>query len=340
MAESSGSTTARLAVATGGVGGAGGTDAPYIRTIEWNMMNKTKFFPLSMLSSFSVRCCLFPLTVIKTQLQVQHKSDVYKGMVDCAMKIYKSEGVPGLYRGFWISSVQIVSGVFYISTYEGVRHVLNDLGAGHRMKALAGGGCASLVGQTIIVPFDVISQHAMVLGMSAHAGAKGDINPLGIKSWPGRSRLHISMDIGREIMRRDGFRGFYRGYTASLMAYVPNSAMWWAFYHLYQDELFRICPVWVSHLFIQCVAGSLGGFTTTILTNPLDIVRARLQVHRLDSMSVAFRELWQEEKLNCFFKGLSARLVQSAAFSFSIILGYETIKRIAVDEQYKHQIRW
>jgi len=47
---------------------------------------------------------------------------------------------------------------------------------------------------------------------------------------------------------------------------------------LFADELFRICPVWVSHLLIQCVAGSLGGFTTTILTNPLDIVRARLQV--------------------------------------------------------------
>jgi len=237
MAESTSASTSRLAVAPTGGGGAVGADgSPYIRTIEWDMMNKTKFFPLSMLSSFSVRCCLFPLTVIKTQLQVQHKSDVYKGMIDCAMKIYKSEGVPGLYRGFWISSVQIVSGVFYISTYEGVRHVLNDMGAGHRMKALAGGGCASLVGQTIIVPFDVISQHAMVLGMSAHAGSKGDINPLGIKSWPGRSRLHISMDIGREIMRRDGFRGFYRGYTASLMAYVPNSAMWWAFYHLYQGK--------------------------------------------------------------------------------------------------------
>jgi len=178
-----------------------------------------------------------PADCIKTQLQVQHKSDVYKGMIDCAMKIYRSEGVPGLYRGFWISSVQIVSGVFYISTYEGVRHLLNDLGAGHRVKALIGGGCASLVGQTIIVPFDVISQHAMVLGMSAHAaGSKADMNPLGIKSWPGRSRLHISMDIGREIMRRDGLRGFYRGYTASLMAYVPNSAMWWAFYHLYQGK--------------------------------------------------------------------------------------------------------
>lgn len=311
----------------------------YIKTIEWDMMDKKKFFPLSMLSSFSVRCCLFPLTVIKTQLQVQHRSDVYKGMIDCAYKIYKSEGVPGLYRGFWISSVQIVSGVFYISTYEGVRHILNDFGAGQRMKSLIGGGCASLVGQTIIVPFDVISQHAMVLGMGM-PGGKSHMNPLGINTGPNRTRLNISLDIAKEIIRRDGFKGFYRGYTASLMAYVPNSALWWVFYHMYQEELCRVCPPYVSHLLIQCVAGSLGGFTTTIITNPLDIIRARLQVQRLDSMKVAFTDLWAEERMNVFFKGLSARLVQSAAFSFSIILGYETIKRIAIDEQYRHLIRW
>lgn len=66
--------------------------------------------------------------------------------------------------------VQIVSGVFYISTYEGVRHLLSQHGIEGRAKALAGGACASLVGQTIIVPFDVISQHAMVLGMSTQSG--------------------------------------------------------------------------------------------------------------------------------------------------------------------------
>lgn len=213
-------------------------EAEFIKTIEWDMMNKAKFFPLSMLSSFTVRCCLYPLTVIKTQLQVQHRNDVYKGMLDAGSKIYRAEGVPGLYRGFWVSSVQIVSGVFYISTYEGVRHVLNNLGAGHRTKALVGGGCASLVGQTIIVPFDVISQHAMVLGMNVAANGKTVVNPLGIKFDESRGRLSVSYDIAKEIMRRDGFKGFYRGYSASLMAYVPNSAMWWAFYHMYQGLLF------------------------------------------------------------------------------------------------------
>lgn len=314
-------------------------ETPFLKTIEWHMMDKTKFFPLSMLSSFSVRCALFPLTVIKTQLQVQFKNDVYNGLIDCGMKIYKNEGIPGLYRGFWISSFQIISGVFYISTYEGVRHILNQYGAGQRTKALVGGGCASLVGQTIIVPFDVISQHAMVLGMGAGSG-KNVVNPLGIKFDQNSRRLKISIDIAKEIMRRDGFLGFYRGYTASLMAYVPNSAMWWGFYHLYQDELIRIMPPWVSHLFIQCIAGSFGGFTTTIITNPLDIVRARLQVQRLGSMRLAFMELWAEERMRMFVKGLSARLVQSAAFSFSIILGYETIKRVSVNEQYRHMVKW
>ena len=54
-----------------------------INTIEWDMMDKRKFFPLSMLSSFTVRCCLYPLTVIKTRLQVQRHDQMYKGKFNC-----------------------------------------------------------------------------------------------------------------------------------------------------------------------------------------------------------------------------------------------------------------
>jgi solute carrier family 25 protein 44 len=85
-------------------------------------------------------------------------------MIDAWSKIYRYEGASGLYRGFWVSTFQIVSGVFYISTYEGVRHVLTRYDADTRVKSLVAGGCASLVGQTIVVPFDVLSQHLMVLG--------------------------------------------------------------------------------------------------------------------------------------------------------------------------------
>ncbi|XP_033219148.1 solute carrier family 25 member 44 isoform X2 [Belonocnema kinseyi] len=269
-------------------------------------------------------------------------------MLDAYRKMYRSEGMAGLYRGFWISSIQIVSGVFYATTYEGVRHLLgqNEVTSklDTRFKALIGGGAASLVGHSIVIPFDVLSQHLMVLGVNIKHGRlvvdKMSMNPLGLTFQPGMSRAQISSEIVRLIYQRDGIRGFYRGYIASLCAYVPNSALWWGLYTTYQEELIRALPMWVSHLFIQAVAGTLGGFTTTIITNPLDIVRARLQVQRLDSMCNALKVLWAEERLKMFTKGLSARLVQSACFSCSIILGYETIKRFSVNEEYKSYIRW
>ncbi|XP_065338565.1 solute carrier family 25 member 44 [Cloeon dipterum] len=313
---------------------------PFLRTIEWEMMDKRKFFPLSMLSSFSVRCALYPLTVVKTRLQIQRHNEAYKGMMDACVQIRRTEGFRGLYKGFWVSAAQLISGVFYISTYEGVRHLLKEreLVSDSRIRGMVGGAAASLVGQSIVVPFDVISQHIMILGQTKGA-SQAATNPLGVVV-EGRSRFQIAAFVTAEIYRRDGLRGYYRGYTASLCTYVPNSAMWWLLYHFYQDELYKLLPTGSSHLMIQCVSGTMGGFTTTLLTNPLDIVRARLQVQRIGSMSRTFRDLWAEERLRIFSKGLSARLVQSAVYSFAIILSYESIKRLSINEEYRELVRW
>lgn len=111
-------------------------------------------------------------------------------MFDAYGKIYRYEGFTGLYRGFWVSSVQIISGiiynvlntvshflynflgVFYISTYEGVRHILKQHNVHSNIRALIAGAAASLVGQTIIVPFDVLSQHLMMMGINGKGQEK------------------------------------------------------------------------------------------------------------------------------------------------------------------------
>ena len=88
-------------------------EGPFIRTVEWEMLDKKKFFPMSMMSSFTVRCFLYPLTLIRTRLQVQRGRDVYAGTYDAGHKILQNEGLRGLYRGFFVSAFQIVSGVAY-----------------------------------------------------------------------------------------------------------------------------------------------------------------------------------------------------------------------------------
>lgn len=318
-------------------------EEPFLRNIEWHMMDKSKFFPLSMLSHFCIRGTLYPLTLIKTRLQLQKHDQMYKGLIDAGSKIYRTEGVSGLYRGFWVNSIQIFSGLCYIGTYEGVRHVSGQYKMHPQIRTLIAGGAASLVGQTIIVPFDVISQHLMLLGLierNSGPDKKFVLHPLGITINPTRSKFQTAIDIGQFIYYQDGVLGFYRGYIASMCTYVPNSAIWWALYHMYQEKLRIVLPEDISHLFVQCVAGTLGGFTTTLVTNPMDTIRARLQIQRTNSIIRAFRSLWYEEGVWMFTKGLSARLVQSVCFSFSIILGYETIKRISVRDEYKDHVRW
>jgi len=185
----------------------------------------------------------------------------------------------------------------------------------------------------------------MVLGQEKGAPTPGTpatkrvVNPLSIQ-YEGRTRLQITKDIISEIYRREGIRGYYRGYFTSLAMFAPNSALWWNFYQVYQDILDKVLPENTSSLLSQCIAGTLSGFTGAILMNPIDIIRSRVQVNRKRSFMETFRILWNEEKLGIFRKGLSARCTQSIIFSLSIILGYETIKRLGVKEDFKDRVSW
>lgn len=62
------------------------------------------------------------------------------------------------------------------------------------------------------------------------------LNTLGIKLDPTRSKFQTTVEIAQLIYRKDGLRGFYRGFVASVYTYVPNSALWWTFYHFYQGK--------------------------------------------------------------------------------------------------------
>jgi len=325
-----------------------------ITTIEWEMLDKRWFYPASMMSSFTVRCFLYPLTLIRTRLQVQQHNAVYKGTIDAYRQILKTEGFRGLYRGFWISAFQMVSGVCYVSTYEMVRHQLEkNQVRDNKIKALVGGSCASVVGQTVIVPFDVISQHLMVLGLPQRAqpckasprGAPPvsqapNNSPLTI-STQGRSKSQITWDIIRTIYHRDGFRGFYRGYVAALCNYVPSSASWWTFYSLYQEMFLRVERETglVPHTAVQCSAAVLSGCTTAVITNPLDLIRTRVQVQR-NSIPDTIRILWEQEGANIFLKGLTARMTSSCIYSLAVIFGYETVKKLCVLPEYKASVLW
>ena len=212
-------------------------DKRNIQIIEWEDLDKRKFYSFGVFMTMSIRATVYPATLIRTLLQVQRGTSLYTGTFDAFFKILRAEGVRGLYRGFMVNTLTLISGQAYITTYELVRKYVSQYSDDNTVKSLVAGGSASLVAQSITVPIDVVSQQLMMQGQGEHLTRfRLNADSKNSKQMFGQTRTIMS-----QIFAADGFRGFYRGYVASLLTYIPNSAVWWPFYHFYAGKWLKKC---------------------------------------------------------------------------------------------------
>ncbi|XP_036432463.1 solute carrier family 25 member 44a isoform X1 [Colossoma macropomum] len=311
-----------------------------IRIIEWEDLDKRKFYSLGVFMTLTTRATVYPFTLIRTRLQVQKGKSLYNGTFDAFFKILKVEGVRGLYRGFMVNTFTLISGQAYITTYELVRKYVSHYSSSNTFKSLVAGGSASLVAQSITVPIDVVSQQLMMQGQGEHL-TRFKLKPkIVMATSKHKVTFGQTKDIMVQIFAADGFRGFYRGYVASLLTYIPNSALWWPFYHFYAEQMSRLAPSNCPHLLLQAVAGPMAAATASTITNPMDVVRARVQVEGRSSVIGTFKQLLAEEGMWGLTKGLSARIISSTPTSILIVIGYETLKRLSLRPELVHTRHW
>lgn len=313
--------------------------------IKWSMIDKSKYYPLTVANMFVIRSMLYPLTLVRTRLQAQTADSVYKGTYHALRTISRLEGYSALYKGFWVNSFQAFPHVLYITSYEKVRQQASLLTSNVYLIAFAGGGVSSIVAQSLSVPIDVLSQHMQLIGQKS-------VNPLGQQSTAntkissldrihvperlnGASTYSIVKYLSSAIYKNEGPRGLYRGYFLSTFLVSFNSSLWWPFYYFYQSKLRLLLPDQLPTLFVQCLAGPFSSVSANVLTNPLDVLRTRMQLTK-DKKSAykVLGSLWKEERWNLFVKGLSARLSYSCLYSCFIILGYESVKKASLKSEF------
>ncbi|XP_028298647.1 solute carrier family 25 member 44-like [Gouania willdenowi] len=309
-----------------------------IQIIEWEDLDKRKFYSFGVFMTMSIRATVYPATLIRTRLQVQKGKSLYGGTFDAFFKILRAEGVRGLYRGFMVNTFTLISGQAYITTYELVRKYVSQYSDDNSVKSLVAGGSASLVAQSITVPIDVVSQQLMMQGAGQHLTRFR----LDVQSESGKQKKVFGQtrNIMAQIFAADGFRGFYRGYIASLLTYIPNSAVWWPFYHFYAEQLSNLAPSDCPHLLLQAMAGPLAAATASTVTNPMDVVRARVQVEGKTSVTETFRQLIREEGVWGLTKGLSARIISSTPTAIVMVVGYESLKKLSLRPELVDSRHW
>ena len=251
--------------------------------IEWEDLDKRRYYVIGPCLFMFVRGFIYPFNLIKTRLFMQQKSTFYTGTFDAFKKVVKHEGVRGLYRGFIVSAFGMLSGQLYITTYELIRSSLR--GYSTEMKGLLGGAGATLIAQSVTVPIDIVSQIMMMQGQvmklpkRKHSGYILVKNVDYVIPRENKVKLRGAVPIVKDIIRREGMKGFYKGYSVSLMTYAPNSALWWMFYTgSYRRNVEWGMTEQLPIPVVQALCGVSSGLFAATLTNPLDVIRTRYQV--------------------------------------------------------------
>jgi len=164
-----------------------------------------------------------------------------------------------------------------------------------------------------------------------------------------------------------GLKGFYRGFTSSLLTNIPSSALWWPsyevskyllspfflrypYFHYYHTSSFRPQPKFektsedtAREHSLHATSGICAGLCATILTNPLDVAKTRVQTRsETYGTSNPFRcisRIVQKEGVWALEKGLIPRLAYNvpasgvAAFTYELALGWSR-KRAAEKEPF------
>ncbi|CAA0809032.1 Nicotinamide adenine dinucleotide transporter 2-mitochondrial [Striga hermonthica] len=181
------------------------------------------------------------------------------------------------------------------------------------------GASAGAIAATFVCPLDVIKMRLQVHGLP-------DIH---ISS----SRGSVILVSLQSIVRNEGLRGLYRGLTPTLAALLPNWAVYFTVYgHL--KELLHSYEGREDQLSIasNMIAAAGAGAATSITTNPLWVVKTRLQTQGMRQGVVpyknifsALRRIAHEEGFRGWYSGLLPSLagISHVAIQFP---AYERIK--------------
>ncbi|KAL9664621.1 hypothetical protein QQ045_020026 [Rhodiola kirilowii] len=160
------------------------------------------------------------------------------------------------------------------------------------------GAAAGAIAATFVCPLDVIKTRLQVHGIPkpAQSGRGGSIIV-----------THL-----QQIVKTEGFRGLYRGLSPTIIALLPNWAVYFSVYPLLKNLLH---PPGDTNAEIgigaNMIAAAGAGAATAISTNPLWVVKTRLQTQGMrpevvpyKSIFSALRRIVHEEGVRGLYSGL------------------------------------
>jgi len=303
--------------------------------IDWSKYDIKRLVAFALFFSFLSDVTLYPAMLIDTRMKVQGSSiaspwKAYCSSLSAYRELIAREGWLGLYRGFWVSaSLNPPAQVVYYGSYElmkwGFEQTYHSID--HRYPKLLPkkeildpimfftfGGLAEITAALFFVPLGLICGR---LQIQAQNRANSEY------------MYKNGRDAIKQIYKKEGLIGFYRGFSESLIRDVPASAVTWLCYEScsrYLSHYFqRRRKVWysiaVTEHIIATISGFFAGAATAVATNPLHLACLLIQVQpQQDKVKYkhglhALKESLRLEGISSMWKGTLARIITLAPAS-------------------------
>eukprot|EP01017_Pseudomicrothorax_dubius_P030385 TRINITY_DN3791_c0_g1_i3.p1 TRINITY_DN3791_c0_g1~~TRINITY_DN3791_c0_g1_i3.p1 ORF type:complete len:299 (-),score=61.68 TRINITY_DN3791_c0_g1_i3:99-995(-) len=254
------------------------------------------------------RTATAPFERIKILKSINHPIYTPLSVAGSLNHMLRNEGFLSLFKGNFVNCVRIApfTGLeFY--TYDFCRRKLGSTDKLTIVDSLIYGGISGAVASTFTYPLDIVRTLLAVQVEKKDAQFKGIIKTL------------------RDIHRKDGVLGLYRGWVPTIVGIVPFISVKLTSYNIIKKHTYGL-----NHEipFVPNMAiGAAAGVISATVTFPLELIKRRLQVKAMDGsvqykgMTDCIVRIYREEGFRGYFKGLIAcywKVIPAIAIAFTV----------------------
>ncbi|CAI9726309.1 ATP carrier 3, mitochondrial-like [Octopus vulgaris] len=285
-------------------------------------------FALSGAAAIISKTAAAPIERVKLLVQNQDEmlksgrlKEPYKGVIDCTMKTFKSEGVLPFWRGNLANCIRYFpTQALNFAFKDQIKILFKSSKADSYTlkftKNVASGGVAGALSLCFVYSLDYCRTR---LANDAKSSKKG-----------GERQFNGMVDVYRKTIASDGVAGLYRGFVISCVGIVVYRGCYFGFY----DTLKPIVIGDDASLLMSFALGYIVTISAGLVSYPIDTIRRRMMMTSGEAVKYSgsidcTMKIVKSEGFMSLMKGAGANILRGVAGA-GVLSGFDKFKELYV----------
>jgi len=285
-------------------------------------------FALSGAAAVISKTAAAPIERIKLLVQNQDEmiksgrlAEPYKGVIDCTMRTYRTEGILPFWRGNMANCIryfptQALNFAFKDKIKSMFRSSKSDSYGLKFGKNIASGGAAGAMSLCFVYSLDYCRTR---LANDAKAGKKG-----------GERQFNGMVDVYRKTIASDGIAGLYRGFVISCVGIVVYRGFYFGLF----DTLRPILLGESANVLLSFALGYVVTISAGLLSYPIDTIRRRMMMTSGEAVKYKGSidctiQIVKNEGFMSLMKGAGANILRGVAGA-GVLAGFDKFQEFYI----------